>query len=228
LKRGEEAVKLKQTMLWMVACWLLLSLACQTLMGTEEPASTSVPQSTAVSETEPVSTATSAVVASPTTETVEPTATEGSDEPVIQVTPVSGGWDDLVVFNGLSQAHDDDLREDYGSLPPAGGPHNPTWVQCGFYEEPVWTEQAIHSLEHGTVWITYRPELPADQINYLSKLPQGHTHILVTPWPGLASDVVLTAWGLQLQIPSLPDERIAEFIERYEQGPQNPEPGAPC
>jgi hypothetical protein len=192
-------------------------------MGGEE-ASTSEPLPTAVQDA-PVSTATTAaVVPSPTAVTGDPA------EPVATATKAagSGGWDDLVIFNNLPRDHDPNLQDDYGSLPPAGGTHNPQWLTCGFYDEPVWTEQAIHSLEHGAVWIAYRPDLPADQINYLQKLPEGHTHILVTPWPGLASDVVLTAWGLQLQIPSLPDERVEEFIDRYEQGPQNPEPGVPC
>jgi len=38
----------------------------------------------------------------------------------------------------------------------------------------------------------------------------------------------MTAWGVQLIIDSLPDDRIARFIDYYEEGPQNTEPGAPC
>jgi hypothetical protein len=38
----------------------------------------------------------------------------------------------------------------------------------------------------------------------------------------------MTAWGLQMPVDSLPDNRIAEFISRYRQGPQTPEPGASC
>lgn len=214
-------MKLKRSVVWLMAGWLFVSLACQTLTGGQEPANTSEPVATVANE-EPTSTA-----ADETSPTAAPSNQDGP-ETVATAPAGSGGWDELVIFNNLPRDHNPNLRDDYGSLPPAGGTHNPTWVRCGFYDEPVWTEMAIHSMEHGAVWITYRPDLPDDQINYLRKLPQGHTHILVTPWPGLASDVVMTAWGLQLQIPSLPDARVEEFIDRYENGPQNPEPGVAC
>ncbi|MCA1688251.1 MAG: DUF3105 domain-containing protein, partial [Actinobacteria bacterium] len=56
---------------------------------------------------------------------------------------------------------------DYAQTPPAGGEHNPVWQNCGFYEEPVRDELAVHSLEHGAVWITYLPDLPQDEIERL-------------------------------------------------------------
>ena len=40
----------------------------------------------------------------------------------------------------------------YAENPPAGGPHNPSWLNCGIYEEAVPAEYAVHSLEHGAVW----------------------------------------------------------------------------
>jgi hypothetical protein len=52
-----------------------------------------------------------------------------------------------------------DYDQDLG-IPPAGGPHNPSWQNCGFYDELVRDENAVHSLEHGAVWITYQPDLP--------------------------------------------------------------------
>ncbi len=40
--------------------------------------------------------------------------------------------------------------------------------------------------------------------------------------------VVLTAWGIQLEVESVDDDRIAGFIDLYQRGSQTPEPGAPC
>ena len=62
----------------------------------------------------------------------------------------------------------------------------------------------------------------------LQALVRGHGYVLLSPYPNQTADVILTAWGVQLIIQSLPDERITPFITYYEQGPQNYEPGAPC
>ena len=113
-------------------------------------------------------------------------------------------------------------------LPPVFGAHLAAWQNCGIYDQPVELGSAIHSMEHGAVWLTYRPDLPKDQVTELQGFVRGHGYALMSPYPPQKSDVVLTAWGIQLVIDSLPDKRIAPFIAFYEQGPQNYEPGAPC
>ncbi len=37
-----------------------------------------------------------------------------------------------------------------------------------------------------------------------------------------------SAWGVQLALGSTEDPRLPAFVARYSQGPQTPEPGAPC
>lgn len=115
----------------------------------------------------------------------------------------------------------------YDRTPPPGGPHAPVWMNCGFYDQPVPTEQAVHSLEHGAVWITYSQELPDDAVATL----RGYAgaFVLVSPWQGdLPSPVVASAWGRQLGVDSPTDPRLAEFIRAFVRGPQTPEPGASC
>jgi hypothetical protein len=119
----------------------------------------------------------------------------------------------------------------YPFVPPPGGPHAPVWQNCGVYEQPVPIETALHSLEHGAVWITYWPGLSAVEVLQLRALARGQTHVLVNPWfPSgpLPSPIVASAWGLQLKVDSAFDPRLAEFVRRYANGPQNLEPGAPC
>lgn len=117
---------------------------------------------------------------------------------------------------------------DYRPTPPVGGPHAPRWRNCGFYGEPVPTEQVVHSLEHGAVWITFRPDLPADQQDGLEAITDAHDYVLVSAFPDLPAPVVASAWGLQVKLDGAADPRLERFVAAYEEGPQSPEPGAPC
>ena len=115
----------------------------------------------------------------------------------------------------------------YAQTPPAGGEHNPVWLNCGVYDKPVPNENAVHSLEHGAVWVTYQPDLPKADVEKLSaEIPE--TYILLSPYPGLPAPVVASAWGTQLRLTGVDDPRLQAFVRQYRQGPQTPEPGAPC
>lgn len=116
----------------------------------------------------------------------------------------------------------------YTQNPPVGGPHNPTWQNCGIYDRAVQNEYAVHSLEHGAVWITYDPNLPADQVELLRNAARGQNRVLVSPYEGLPTPVVASAWGAQLQLPNASDPRLAQFISQYQRGPYAPEPNASC
>src|SRR5690606_20494200 len=105
---------------------------------------------------------------------------------------------------------------------------HPEWLNCGVYAEPVPAEHAVHSLEHGAVWITYQPDLGAAEVEALRSLYEPGSYVVVSPYPDLPQPIVLSAWGRQLAVDSAEDERVGEFLSVYEQGPQNPEPGAPC
>jgi Protein of unknown function (DUF3105) len=115
----------------------------------------------------------------------------------------------------------------YDQSPPVGGDHHPTWLNCGVYTEPVPDELAVHSLEHGAVWVTYRPDLAAEQVATLTDaIPD--TYMVLSPRDGLTAPVVASAWGSQIELTGVTDPRLEEFIKKYRQGPQTPEPGASC
>ncbi len=116
----------------------------------------------------------------------------------------------------------------YPQTPPVGGIHNPVWQRCGFYDQPVQNEKAVHSLEHGAIWITYRPDLPPADIDTLAALGRSRKDVLVSPWGdnGLRAPVVATAWGRQLRLELVGDPRLMEFV-RIDAN-QGPEVNAPC
>ena len=117
---------------------------------------------------------------------------------------------------------------DYGRLPPVGGDHSAVWQNCGFYATPVPNERAVHSLEHGAVWITYRPDIPEQAAAELRSLAKDRGHVLVSPEPGNPTPVVATAWGRQLQLHRVDDPRLEQFILAFRSGSNAPERGGPC
>ena len=121
----------------------------------------------------------------------------------------------------------------YDRAPPAGGPHNPTPLNCGVYTQPVPNENAVHSLEHGTVWITYQPTLPPDQLASLQQLVVSsyvltQRYLLLSPYAGIKSPIVASAWGAQLNVNSPSDSGLVAFIQHYAGGAQGGEPGGVC
>ena len=60
-----------------------------------------------------------------------------------------------------------------------GGDHWNAWQNCGVYTEPVTHEFAVHSLEHGAVWIAYDDGLPDEQVAVIRELAAGADVALV-------------------------------------------------
>lgn len=117
---------------------------------------------------------------------------------------------------------------DYAQTPSVGGDHNPVWQNCGAYSEPVREENVVHSLEHGAVWITYSPDLPEEQVDQLREIASGQTYVLVSPFEGLSSPIVASAWGNQASFESADSENLDQFVSAFRLGPETPEPGAAC
>lgn len=133
----------------------------------------------------------------------------------------------IITYSKLSRDHQKGALT-YAQIPPVGGVHSAAWQNCGIYSQPIPNEQGVHSLEHGAVWITYQPKLSEQSVEQLRSLVRGQDHALLSPYPGLPSPVVISAWGVQLKVNNASDSRLPQFLSKYEQGPQTPEPGAPC
>jgi hypothetical protein len=116
---------------------------------------------------------------------------------------------------------------DYKQTPPVGGDHNPLPQTCGAYSDPIANENGVHSMEHGAVWITYRPGIDEAEVAVLQQLAS-NTYVLVSPYPGLPAPVVASAWGKQVRLTSATDSRLQKFLNAYRQGPQAPEQGSAC
>lgn len=140
----------------------------------------------------------------------------------------AGDIEGVKTYDNLSRNHTTD-PVNYPQTPPVGGDHNPQWLDCTgtIYDKPVHDENAVHGLEHGAVWVTYDPSLPKSEVDALKSHIDG-SYIFMSPYSDQGAPIALTAWGKQLKLQSATDPRIDQFITEYRQGPQTPEPGAPC
>jgi len=143
------------------------------------------------------------------------------------VDPATIEIDGLETFENLESLHVQSTV-DYEMTPPAGGPHNPSWLNCGIYEEEVPAEYAVHSLEHGAAWVTYDPELVSggDLEALRDEMPR--TFVILSPFSGLSSPVVASAWGVQVALDGVDDPRLNDFIVKYRLSSDVPEPGGLC
>ena len=142
-----------------------------------------------------------------------------------------GGFklDSVKTFKDLPRNHTTG-KVAYKQNPPAGGPHNPQWLTCGVYDQPVPNENAVHDLEHGAVWITYKPDLGQTDVAKLKSIVQAKTkgYLDLSPYPGLPAKVVASAWGKQIRLKGADDPELTKFIDKYQLGPQAPELGSAC
>lgn len=151
---------------------------------------------------------------------------EGYRDPV-QVADEAVPGVEVVDTQGIDTAHVQ-TAVDYGTdQPPVAGQMAGATAACGTaYPTQPPTEQVMHSLEHGAVWITYRPDLPKDEIAELADRARGS--VIVSPFAGLAAPVSAQAWARRLPLKGVDDPRLDAFVDSYERGAQAPEGGMGC
>jgi hypothetical protein len=134
--------------------------------------------------------------------------------------------DGVETFQNTSNHVDGSVE--YPQTPPTGGDHNAVWLNCGIYTEPQANENAVHSLEHGAVWVTYDASALSDEELATLKTHLPSSYVILSPYEGLDAPFVLSAWNHQLKLDSVDDPRIGEFFEEYWRSQNAPEPNAAC
>lgn len=115
---------------------------------------------------------------------------------------------------------------DYDGLP-AGGEHSAIWLNCGVYDQPVPEENAVHSLEHGAIWITYPTGADEALVDGLRDYAR-RGKVIVSPVDGQESPVMVTGWARRITADRADDPNINRFITEFISGTNAPEPGARC
>ena len=120
----------------------------------------------------------------------------------------------------------------YTNSPPFGGSHDFAWAACDgvVYDVPVRSENLVHSLEHGAVWIAYDPDVvTGEALGVLREKVDGQNYMVMSPYPDLDQPISLQSWGHQLKLADANDPRIDQFITALRINRNtHPEFGASC
>ena len=122
---------------------------------------------------------------------------------------------------------------DYNSNPPTSGPHYEKWADKGVYKKQLPDEQLVHNLEHGYIWISYKPDTNSEVVKQLESFYGFGKKIIVEPRQENEKLIAIAAWNwLDKFDPELKEKlndaelkRIGDFINAYIG--QGPEPNAP-
>ena len=99
------------------------------------------------------------------------------------------------------------------------------------HETPLKDEYRIHNLEHGGIGIHYDcpegcPEMVAELTDLVNRGVDGGLKLLLSPYPGMGSKLVLTAWTFIQKLEAYDEGLVKDFIDSHESSPNAPEANA--
>lgn len=101
----------------------------------------------------------------------------------------------------------------YNSNPPTSGPHAGP-VKGGFYSGEIKDSNAVHNLEHGFVWISYK-DVNDETIEKLEKIGRSFSgSVIVSRREANDSKIALVSWGRLEKMDTFNDELTIEFIKK--------------
>jgi len=100
----------------------------------------------------------------------------------------------------------------YNSNPPTSGPHYGQAPNWGFYSEPIDDESAIHAIEHGGIWISYK-DLNEDEIDLLEDFVDNNSQsVIVTPRDQNDSRIAIVAWTKLVKFENVDVDAFQKFL----------------
>lgn len=130
-------------------------------------------------------------------------------EQVTQLDPVG----EQIPDQGRAHISPGQAHEPYNSNPPTSGPHLVNPADWGVYSNPLQDEQAVHNLEHGGIWITYK-DIDDETKAALEQVARANPgSIIMSPRSENDSKIALAAWTRLLKLDSYDEAKILEFIK---------------
>jgi hypothetical protein len=105
----------------------------------------------------------------------------------------------------------------YNSTPPTSGPHYEKIATWGIHVEVIPDELMVHNLEDGGVGIWYNcPEGCSELVGQLEKVAERYDDgVLLGPYPGMDTQIALTAWTRIDPFDGFDEKRIERFIQAF-------------
>ncbi|MFD5635140.1 DUF3105 domain-containing protein [Streptomyces sp. NPDC058122] len=140
------------------------------------------------------------------------------------------GADGVKTWKGTLSRNHVTKTVSYPMEPPVGGDHNQVWMNCNgdVYTKAVNPMNAVHSLEHGAVWVTYNSKASEADVKALAAKVGKTPYTLMSPVDDQKDPIMLSAWGKQRSVTGAKDKNVDAFLSEFVQGKQTPEPGAAC
>lgn len=139
--------------------------------------------------------------------------------------PAPQGTDASVAYaiQGRTHIANDAVHPPYNSNPPSSGWHYVQPARGGFYDTPLADETVIHNLEHGDIWIAYRPDISDEAQSSLKRF--ANQYVVISPRQENEGDISLVSWGrvdtFNLENGTVDETRIRNFIRQYDnRGPE--------
>ncbi len=115
----------------------------------------------------------------------------------------------------------------YKTNPPQSGSHYAKPADWGVYEEAIPDERLVHNLEHGGIWIAYRPSISTAAKDRLTALAKSYkSKVIMAPRKKNDTDIALVSWGRIYKMEIAPDgsfdeKAIKNYIIKYKNtGPE--------
>ena len=142
----------------------------------------------------------------------------------LSIEPVSKAVEGTVEYKIESRNHvaEGTAVTTYNSNPPNSGDHWPAPAKGGTYDSSLPDEQLVHNLEHGYIWISYRPDVAQDVKDALKKIVgDDNWKMVLEPRDKDDGMIALAAWGRVLKLDTPDYDKVKDFIRTYRnRGPE--------
>ncbi|MDP4011699.1 MAG: DUF3105 domain-containing protein [Candidatus Roizmanbacteria bacterium] len=103
----------------------------------------------------------------------------------------------------------------YKTNPPTSGDHLAEAKTWGVYDEEIDNKAAVHGLEHGGIWITYK-DINAVEIQSLKEIGNSNSQsVIVSPRSENENKIVVASWGKMMKLESVDKAIIQKYIDTY-------------